>query len=242
MNKIFILLLVIIAFYSCSKDDDKEVVFLSGEDVQDVDGNEYSTVVIGNQTWMAENLKATSYADGTEIPLVEDDEAWAALGENNTDKGCCYYSSSDNSEYEDYGVLYTFAAAVNGTAYEDESIQGACPNGWHIPSQAEWEVLIEYTGGNLEAGAALKEVGTTHWVRTQSEVTNETGFTALPGGYRYLYDGSYDRVTSIGYYWTCTENTDADAIAYWFHNTSIEAFSSYFGKSYGFNVRCLKDE
>ncbi len=242
MKKICFLLLVVIAFSSCTKDDDEDVVYVAGEDVEDIDGNVYSTVVIGSQTWMAENLKATSYADGTEIPLVEDDDAWTDLGENNTDKGCCYYSSTDNSEYEDYGVLYTYAAAVNGTAYEGENIQGVCPNGWHLPCEEEWEELVEYAGGSLKAGASLKETGTSHWVRTESEVNNETGFTALPGGYRYLYDGSYDRVTSIGYFWTSTENTSADALVYWFHNTSVEAFSSFYGKSYGFSVRCLKDE
>ncbi len=240
-KEILISLVLLLTIISCSKDDSEEIDrdFIIGN-VTDIDGNIYETIVIGDQTWMAENLKVTHYADGTSIPLVEENSAWASLGENNDDKGYCYYDN-DQSEYSDYGALYTYAAAINGIPYEEENSQGVCPDGWHVPNKEEWLELVNYVGTVEDAGMYLKESGTSHWIRTIKDVKNEYYFNALPGGNRYLYDGVFDRIGSTGYWWSSTQNTEADAIGFSFGNSTIGAYYSRYGKSYGFSVRCLMD-
>ncbi len=241
MKNLFVLLLLIIVF-SCSKDDEEiKKSYITGT-VIDIDGNEYSTIVIGEQTWMSENLRVTRYADGTEIPLFEDDASWDLLEDNNDDKGYCLYTNAGSMDYSDYGCLYSFAAAVNGIPYEVNDVQGVCPDGWHMPSRDDWAELIEYVGGPLVAGGCLKEAGTNHWEITESDVTNEYKFNAVPGGDRYLWGGNYERISNIGYYWTSTENTKSDAVVYWFHYTSVQSYKSLLGKSYGLSVRCIKDK
>ena len=143
--KNFILLIAIpLLFISCSKDEDKVEPTLV-----DYDGNFYQTVQIGNQVWMTENLKVTHYADGTTIPLVTDNTAWGNLDDNNTDKAYCYYNNDANGEGDIYGTLYTWAAAMNGASSSSANpsgVQGVCPTGWHLPSNAEWTELTDYLG------------------------------------------------------------------------------------------------
>jgi len=106
--------------------------------VTDYDGNTYNTVQIGNQVWMAENLKVTHYSDGTEIQLVEDKSAWETL--SHTDKAYCYYNNI-SSNGKTYGALYTWAAVMNGAGSSNTNpgrVQGVCPDGWHLPSDAKW--------------------------------------------------------------------------------------------------------
>ncbi len=127
-----------------------------GTSVSDYEGNEYGVVQIGNQIWMTENLKTTHYADGIAIPLVTYNTAWANLGDNNTDDAYCYYNNSQ------YGALYIWAAAMNGAVSSTANpggIQGACPDGWHLPSDAEWAELvnsISNDGHSGTEGTALK--------------------------------------------------------------------------------------
>ncbi len=126
------------------------------------DGQSYATVKIGSQVWMAENLKATTYTDGTEIPLLEDSLFWDAM--NSSYKAYCYYNNS-TSNRDTYGNLYTWRAAMNetdGSNSNPSGIQDACPVGWHIPSQEEYLELVDSLGGWMVAGGALKEAGTTH--------------------------------------------------------------------------------
>ena len=114
-----------------------EISFISNNTITDYDGNIYKIVTIGNQTWMAENLKTTHYTNGTEIQVVEDPTSWYALG--NTDKAMCYYNNS-TANADTYGALYTWAAAMNGaesSSNNPSSIQGVCPTGWHLPSDGE---------------------------------------------------------------------------------------------------------
>jgi len=166
--------------------DDVTITFFDSQssNVSDYDGNIYQTVAIGNQIWMMENLKSTHYADGTAIPLVESRSAWDALDEN--DKAYCYFNNSA-ANGETYGALYTWEAAMNG-AYSSHGnpsgVQGVCPDGWHLPSDAEWDELKTYLGGESEAGGKMKEIGTIHWNSPNTSATNESVFTALPGGRR----------------------------------------------------------
>src|SRR5690554_3287163 len=188
------------------------------------DGNVYKTVTIGNQVWMAENLKY--------LPSVNN------LSEDSQDTPGYYVSDYDGTDvtaakatanYTTYGVLYNWPAAMN-----------ACPTGWHLPSDAEWTELTDYLGGEGVAGGKLKEIGTTHWNTPNTDATNETGFTALPGGYRYD-NGTFSRIGGTGGWWSAAENSADDAsLRYMFYNYGL--VSRYVnGKELGFSVRCLRD-
>ena len=133
------------------------------------------------------------------------------------------------ANYTTYGVLYNWPAAMN-----------ACPTGWHLPSDAEWTELTDYLGGEGVAGGKLKEIGTTHWNTPNTDATNETGFTALPGGYRRT-NGTFVNVGNHGYWWSATENVIDNA---WYRIVSYEySRVGRYGtiKELGFSVRCLRD-
>ena len=210
--------------------------------VKDYDGNVYGAVKIGNQIWMAENLKVTHYPDGTPIPLVTDNTAWGNLGNNNTDDAYCFYNNDANSEY---GALYTWAAAMGDNAVSSNTnpsgVQGVCPAGWHLPSDAELTELADYLGGTSIAGGKLKETGTTHWNSPNTGATNESGFSALPGGYRNSNSGSFNAQNFYGYLWSTTE--DVATIVWYryltYNNSNVYRNDDY--KSLGFSVRCLRD-
>ena len=194
--------------------------------ITDIDGNTYKTVTIGTQTWMAENLKVTKYNDGIAIPNVTDNTAWREL---TTGALCDYDNTPSNSET--YGKLYNWHAVNTGKL---------CPTGWHVPSDAEWTELTDYLGGTSDAGGKLKETGTTHWNSPNTGATNETGFTALPGGYRYS-SGTFRYVGDYGLWWSATESNASNA---W--SRSVGYSYSYVGrvsrdKELGFSVRCLRD-
>jgi uncharacterized protein (TIGR02145 family) len=163
-----------------------------------------------------------------------------------------YVSGYDGTNIEDakatanygiYGVLYNWPAAMNQTASSTANpsgVQGVCPAGWHMPGDAEWTELIDFLGGSSVAGGKLKETGTTHWNSSDTEVTNETGFTGLPGG-RRSSDGT---VRGIGYYgnwWSATEydTNNAWARAMQHSYSDVDRFSKE--KDLGFSVRCVKD-
>ena len=194
--------------------------------ITDIDGNTYKTVTIGTQTWMAENLKVTKYNDGIAIPNVTDNTAWREL---TTGALCDYDNTPSNSET--YGKLYNWHAVNTGKL---------CPTGWHVPSDAEWTELTDYLGGSSVAGGKLKETGTTHWASPNTGATNETGFTALPGGGRNYY-GSFLLVGDSGLWWSATGgSTDyawSRCVGYVYSNVGW----NYDVKELGFSVRCLRD-
>ena len=140
-----------------------------------------------------------------------------------------------------YGVLYNWPAAMNGAASSTTNpsgVQGVCPTGWHLPSDAEWTELTDYL--TSYAGGKLKETGTTHWNSPNTGATNETGFTALPGGYR-IDSGSFVSIGNYGLWWSATEFDTNNA---WFrfmlyNNSDVYRSSNY--KELGFSVRCLRD-
>jgi uncharacterized protein (TIGR02145 family) len=212
----------------------------SGSAVIDIDGNEYQTVQIGDQLWMAENLKTTHYADGSAIPLVEGASAWDALGTD--DKAYCWYSN-DTASRDTYGGLYTWAAAMNGagsSSANPSGVQGVCPDGWHLPGDAEWAELINYLGGSNIAGGKLKEAGTLHWISPNTGATNESGFTTLPGGYRSLVI-SFNWSGNFAGFWTATEDDVSLACYRYMLYDNAGVLRSNYGKQGGFSVRCLGD-
>jgi len=208
--------------------------------VTDCDGNEYMTIKIGDQWWMMENLKVTHYRNGDPIPHVTDDSAWAGLS---TGASCNY--DNDEGNVAIYGRLYNWYAV-------DDS-RNLAPEGWHVPTDEEWKHLEMFLGMSqaeadafswrgTDEGGKLKETGTTHWISPNEGATNESGFSALPGGYRY----NRGRFGSIGigaFFWSSTE---FDSKGAWLRNLrydspQIDRAGNGSYKYYGFSVRCVRD-
>src|SRR5690554_2300197 len=212
----------------------------SGTFIDSRDGNEYNWVQIGDQVWMAENLaylpSVNRVADGSEDAAGSYYSVYGYDGTNVADA-----KATDN--YATYGVLYNWTAAMDGEASSTTNpsgIQGVCPAGWHLPSDAEWTELTDYLGGTSVAGGKLKETGTTHWASPNTGATNETGFTALPGGERY-YDGAFYNIGYYGSWWSATELSATYA---WYRSMDYDSSNVYRGdhnKEVGFAVRCLCD-
>jgi uncharacterized protein (TIGR02145 family) len=215
--------------------------------VYDYDGNLYHTVQIGNQCWLAENLKTTHYSDGTAIPYVFDDYSWSLLDANNYDDAYCWYNN-DNTYSEIYGGLYTWAAAMGDSAISSTSnpsgVQGICPIGWHLPSSSEWNELRVFIGGTY-SGGKLKEAGTNHWLSPNTGATNESEFTALPGGSRHYDTGVFFNIGQRGHFWSSSEETSWQAMRMRLVSNSNIMYTSYpyssEYKSNGLSVRCVKD-
>ncbi len=204
--------------------------------VTDIDGNVYKTIAIGTQIWMTENLKVTQYADGTPIPLVTDNTIWGNLGDNETDKAYCF---NDNDENLGFGALYTYAAATNGDN-SGNNVQGVCPTGWHLPSNAEWTELTTFIGNdghNGNEGTALK--ATSGWY-LDGNGTDDYGFAALPGGYRHSTNGAFEGGNTVGSWWSSTEfYSAARSRNMVFNQTNVSTDNP--GKSSGLSVRCVMD-
>lgn len=223
---------------------------ISGDIVIDIDGNEYPTVEIGDQLWMAENLKTTSYADGTAIPLVEGISEWDAL--SSTGKAYCWYDNSGANKHR-YGGLYSWAAAMKGASSNIDNpsgIQGVCPSGWHLPSDEEWKQLDMVLGlsradadligwPGTDEGGQMKEEGFGHWDSPNTGATNSSGFTALPGGYRYP-DGTFNNEGYSTGYWTTTEENVPGAWIRYLNAANESRHRNINEKEYGFSVRCVK--
>lgn len=204
------------------------------------DGKVYQTVTIGDQVWMAENLaylpSVNMVADGSEDAAGSYYYVYGYDGTNVAD-------AKATANYNTYGVLYNWPAAMNGAASSTTNpsgVQGVCPDGWHLPSDAEWTELTDYLGGTSDAGGKLKETGTTHWNSPNTGATNETGFTALPGGYRGG-SGTFYNIGNGGYWWSASEGITSIA---WRRNMGYGNSSvgrNYNLKELGFSVRCLRD-
>ena len=213
------------------------LIRVQAQTVTDIDGNIYNTVTIGTQVWMKENLKTTRYNDGTEIPNITDNTAWAAL---TTGAYSDYNNTPSNSTT--YGRLYNWYAADNNAATKMASNGGknVCPTGWHMPADAEWTTLTTFLGGESVAGGKLKESGTSHWNSPNTGATNESGFTALPGGF-HNDDGTYYNISYSGTWWSPTENSATNAWNRYMNDKYISVDRNYDSKKFGFSIRCLRD-
>jgi len=210
---------LILATSSCKKDD-------SINQITDFDGNVYHAVTIGTQVWMVENLKVTHYRNGDLIPNVTNNSEW-----NNVTTGAYrdYEDNPDNSIK--YGKLYNFFTITDS--------RQLCPAGWHVPTDDEWRVLREYCGS---CGGVLKEAGTENWLSPNTDATNKTGFSALPGGCLNILD-QYDGMARYGVWWSSTEIRPYYA-ACWFLYYNSSFMSSPNGGAlewFGLSVRCVKD-
>lgn len=214
--------------------------------VSDIDGNVYKTIQIGTQTWMAENLKTSKFNDNTTIPFVADPRTWRYL----SSPALCWWELDEDTYKDIYGALYNWHAVNTGKL---------CPQGWHVPTEPEWSVLIDHLGGMSVAGGKLKEEGTLHWIEPNTGATNLSGFTALPGGMRTPsgYDGrfwdTWGGKSTKAYFWTSTSQPSQDEFAWgkglstyddevhWW--SSFSTYDGYLGsaKYKGLSVRCIKD-
>jgi uncharacterized protein (TIGR02145 family) len=199
------------------------------------DGYTYATIVLGNgQEWMAENLRTTVFANGDPIPNVTGINQWATL----TTGAWAHYNN--NSQYENpYGKLYNW--------YTIDDQRNVCPTGWHVPTDAEWSAFINYLdpnagGGNNSntAGGKMKSTGTQYWQSPNTDATNQSGFSGLPGGYRGL-NGTFDAFGYYGGFWSSSESTSSIAWDRSLGYTNENVYRYFYNKGYGFSVRCLKD-
>jgi uncharacterized protein (TIGR02145 family) len=205
--------------------------------VKDVDGNTYNTVQIGTQCWTKENLRVTKYRDGTVIPL---DESGGTAG-NGTGQTWSSRTTGARTVYghnaanlATYGYLYNWYAVADS--------KGLCPSGWHVPSDSEWTNLTNYLGGEAVAGGKMKTTGTDYWNSPNIGATNESGFSALPGGGRNL-GGSFISIRDFASFWSATEYDSGNAWYYYLYYSAGGVTRTYFNstKSVGASVRCLRD-
>lgn len=253
MKKIAIpvlMIFLILLFNSCKKDNENNVNL----SVSDFDRTIYKTVLIGNQIWMAENLKTTHYSDGTIIQLVENETDWKGLKYNV--KAMCYFDNSMANK-KTYGALYTWAAAMNGSISSETNpsgVQGVCPNGWHLPSDDEWKELEMYLGMNQTETDMFSFRGTIEGSKLagDSSLWNEgilvnnaefgrSGFNALPAGFRSSNDGRFYQVQELGAFWTATESGDTLSLSRLLNPHWTQVHRSSYSKKDGYSVRCIKD-
>jgi len=195
------------------------------ETVTDIDGNTYKTIKIGTQTWMVENLRTTKYNDGTAIPNVTDNDQWANL----TTGAYCWYDNNTENKNK-YGALYNWYAV---------DTKKLAPEGWHVPTDAEWTTLINYLGGESTAGGKMK--ATTGWNSPNTGASNSSGFSAFPSGYRYASNGTFYYAGSGGDWWSRAADGSSDAWYRYLDYDSAEAGRYNGNRRNGFAVRCLKD-
>jgi uncharacterized protein (TIGR02145 family) len=210
----------------CSKEDSNPLMPYTGT-VTDIDGNVYQTIKIGDQWWMAENLRVTRYRNGDSIPNVTEDTSWSCM----TAGAYCNYDNSTE-------IMNTYGCLYNGYIVND--LRNIAPEGWHVPGDAEWQTLIDYLGGNGIAGGKLKESGTIHWQSPNIGAINESGFSALPGG-QCDDKGYFLALESYAFFWSSTDYTLNYAWSRLLSFDTSEIIRYYYGKRRGFSIRCIKD-
>jgi uncharacterized protein (TIGR02145 family) len=206
--------------------------------VTDIDGNVYKTVIIFGHVWMAENLKTTRYNDSTKIPLAVDNETWAKAG-----PAYCWYDCFENADSNTYRAMnnwYTYGALYNRYSVNTNKI---CPTGWHVSTHKEWDYLLDHLGIYV-AGWSLKEKGTSHWRAPNKGVTNETGFSALPGGFRKR-NGDFRSIKENGCFWGAPGSSfSIPWVQFWnyrYGRFCMVVPAKKRNKQIGLSVRCIKD-
>ncbi|AXJ01186.1 major paralogous domain-containing protein [Cyclonatronum proteinivorum] len=196
--------------------------------ITDIDGNTYRTVSIGDQCWMAENLNTSRYRDGSAIPNVRGNTDWTRLN-----SGAWAYYRNRRSNGRTYGKLYNWHA-VNDR-------RGLCPEGWRVPSDRDWTILEDNLGGRNIAGGKLKSTGTQHWRSPNTGATNESAFSALPGGWRSDNIRSFSNLGSNGLWWSSSEDSTDYAWLRVLDHGDASVSRGNGNKGYGFSVRCVGD-
>lgn len=197
-----------------------------GAGVTDIDGNYYSTIIIGSQEWMAENLRVSKFSNGNTIPNITDNTQWFNLS-----SGAWAYYNNDNQYDNPYGKLYNWFSVSDS--------RNVCPTGWHIPSDEELIVLTDFLGGESEAGGKMKSSGTQNWLSPNTDATNESGFSALPSGARSA-NGTFNLNSSLSFIWSSTEiGWETAWCRTLYYNTGSVVRAGAEKKS-GQSIRCIK--
>jgi uncharacterized protein (TIGR02145 family) len=186
-----------------------------------------STVKIGNQEWMTNNLNVSTFRNGDAIPEAQTSEAWEKAGEEGKPAWCYYDNDPENGNK--YGRLYNWYAVTDP--------RGLAPSGWHIPSDAEWTTLVDYFGGEDEAGHKMKSQAGWDY---EGNGSNGSGFSGLPGGYRFDF-GTFLNIGYYGNWWSSTENSTNFAWFRYLNYNDGDVNRYNFSKTNGFSVRCLRD-
>ncbi len=193
--------------------------------IVDIEGNIYSIVRIGDQLWMGENLKTTTYNDGAPIPLEENDMVWNTFSTS----AYCWFDNNKTIYGDTYGALYNWYSV---------NTNKLCPVGWHVPTDEEWNTLVDFLGGEDVAGGKLKESGYSHWNSPNEGADNSSGFTGLPGGSR---SDLFHSLGDGGRWWSSTQFDDTNAWALSIGYTYANASRYNFTKNNGYSVRCIRD-
>ena len=239
MMSIILTLAVICVIFSCSKDSTGPTDTVT---VTDIDGNVYQTIIIGNQEWMAENLKVTQYRNGDGIPHLTSNNDWAST---NSGAYCIYDNNSSNAD--------TYAALYNWYAVDDT--RGLAPAGWHVPTDEEIMELEMYLGMSQSQASSTGWRGPNEgsklagradlWNNGNLENDPEfvsSGFDFLPGGYRHYLNGAYTRLNDYGYLWSSSESGSYAWYRRLFcNNASISRYNYYYNERSGFSIRCVRD-
>lgn len=233
-------------------------VYPKNVNLSDVDGNRYRTVQIGSQIWMAENLRTTRYADGKSIEQIKENSIFAYYvdSNNNPKPAFCWYNN-DSIGYARYGAMYNWAAAMNGATSSDavpSGVQGVCPTGWHLPSDAEWKILEKELGMSADVLDQEGWRGTSQgsklageadlWANdklTMNFFISFSDFNGLPCGDRSWDEGIFYGFGLYGNWWTSLQGNATNAYNRYisFNQTGIRR--SYAYKHNGNSIRCLKD-
>ncbi len=219
------ILLAFAIFISCEKEKTQESPSPCNSSKISYEGVVYHTVSIGNQCWMKENLNVGLKIDGS----IEQTN-------NNIIEKYCY--NNEESLCNTYGGMYKWDEIMSYTT--TEGIRGICPEGWHIPTDAEWTTLSSFLGGDTVAGGKLKESGITHWQSPNTGAYNSSGFNGLPAGYYRSISHVFDYIGRYSFYWSST----IDGSEAWFrflasddknlgHNKYLNADAN--------SVRCIQD-
>ena len=234
MKKILLGIIVVGLFtlVGCKKDEGNSSSGIqNGSGVTDIDGNIYTSVIIGNQEWMVENLRTTKYSDGTPIP---NDTVVDSL--NYLPSGACFNFEYDSKYESTYGKLYNWYAVETGKL---------APKGWHVPTDAEWKVLTDYLAANGHTGTegtALKSKSgwNDNWHGTSGNGTDNYGWNGLPGGFG-SYNGNFTSIGGYGTFWSSSEYSTLYAWYRGLDSSSGFVDRSSANKNFGFSVRCLRD-
>ena len=229
----FIFTSLIMAFASCKKDDKtdpapetKKIVTAPADPVTDIDGNVYQTIKIGDQIWMAENLRVTKFRDGFGIAEIPINSYWADIFTAQEGKYCKYNNNADTGRV--YGYLYNCKAANN--------TKNIAPTGWRLPTNNDWNTLIEYLGGPTVAGGKLKDAGFVHWDSPNTVADHESNFKALGSGNRFV-DGQFRSIRLEAYFWIASNSGEFKIL--FADDEAVD--SGVGGTTCGYSIRCIKE-
>jgi uncharacterized protein (TIGR02145 family) len=218
---IFLMTLTLGLIVSCSKAKDEV------KSMTDGDGNIYTSIKIGTQEWMVENLKTTKLNDGTEIANITNQGSWSSANA----ASYCWYDNNEADNKSLYGALYNLNAVKTGKL---------CPVGWHVPGSNDWNALSSFLGGDFASGGALKEAGLSHWTSKNEDATNSSGFTGLPGGGRGI-EGNFDGKGFSASWWCRNTSSDTYGTTFGLYYSTPDLYNNVMYGTLGASVRCVKD-